>query len=90
MILLFAWIVVALLTALVANSKNRSPIAWALLAIPLGLIATLVVACSTKLPAKDAVTATEPIRLADKTCPRCAESVKDAAKVCRFCGHEFS
>ena len=25
-----------------------------------------------------------------KTCPRCAESVKEAAQVCRFCGHEFA
>lgn len=25
-----------------------------------------------------------------KTCPECAESVKDAAKICRFCGHKFS
>ena len=24
-----------------------------------------------------------------KVCPRCAESVKRAAQVCRFCGHEF-
>lgn len=26
---------------------------------------------------------------AEKSCPRCAERVKQAAKVCRFCGHEF-
>ena len=26
---------------------------------------------------------------ADKICPRCAEHVKAAAKVCRYCGHEF-
>ena len=26
----------------------------------------------------------------EKTCPRCAEQVKNAAVVCRFCGHEFS
>lgn len=24
-----------------------------------------------------------------KTCPRCAEDVKFAAQVCRYCGHEF-
>ena len=26
---------------------------------------------------------------ADKICPRCAEQVKSAALVCRFCGHQF-
>lgn len=26
---------------------------------------------------------------ATQVCPRCAETVKAAAKVCRFCGHEF-
>lgn len=27
--------------------------------------------------------------LQEKVCPRCAETVKAAAQICRFCGHEF-
>lgn len=30
------------------------------------------------------------IAVAEKACPRCAEQVKAAALVCRFCGHEFT
>lgn len=31
-----------------------------------------------------------PVEQSEKTCPQCAESVKSAAKICRFCRFEFS
>lgn len=89
MIYLFAWLVVAIITALVASSKNRSPLAWALLAIPLGLIATIIVACSSKLPSPEFVEAQHAATRDSKVCPQCAETVKAAAQICRFCGHRF-
>lgn len=33
--------------------------------------------------------ATEPSPADEKICPKCAESIKAAATVCRFCGHNF-
>jgi hypothetical protein len=85
---LFFWLVWGVINALIASSKNRSPIGWVLLSIPFGLIATLVLACLPKLPEEVRVAAM-PAAERTKVCPRCAETVKAAAAVCRFCNHEF-
>ena len=29
------------------------------------------------------------VLIEEKQCPQCAETVRGAARVCRFCGHEF-
>ncbi|PRH29629.1 zinc ribbon domain-containing protein [Burkholderia gladioli] len=89
MIYVVVWLIVAIVTALIANAKNRSPVAWAILAIPLGLFATIVVACSKKLPPNGNSAVGYSMSEDEKRCPQCAESVKYAAKVCRFCGHQF-
>lgn len=75
------WIVCAILVAVVANNRGRSGLGWFLLALIISpLLALIVVAVMSRV---------EPVE-ASKTCPRCAETVKRAALVCKHCGFEFS
>jgi Na+/melibiose symporter-like transporter len=84
------WVFVIVVTALVAGSKNRSAGGWAFAGALFGVFALIAVACCAKLPtAAEAAAAREAANTETKLCPRCAETVKAAAQVCRFCGHEF-
>ncbi|WP_075357903.1 zinc ribbon domain-containing protein [Caballeronia sordidicola] len=89
MIFIAGWLVCAILSAVIANAKNRNGLVWAIATIPFGLFATLVVACLSRIPSdEEHIAAAEPA-VATKTCPACAEDVKAAARVCRFCGYSF-
>jgi hypothetical protein len=81
---IFVWIVIALLAAIVAVRKGRSGVLWlvyGLLLPPAALLLILLPNLRHRQARAEA---------AAKTCPRCAETVKAAAQICRHCGHEFA
>lgn len=77
------WLIFAIVVGVIASSKRRSGFGWFLLAVLISpLIAVIAVAA---MPPVEPPKPEEPT----KACPRCAETVKMAAAVCRYCGHEF-
>lgn len=92
--IILLWFGLAIVTALIASSKGRNPIGWFLLAVVIsGLLALILVALLPSLkPTVVHIAPAEPrLNPEDaKSCPRCAETVKKAAKVCRYCNYEFT
>lgn len=86
--ILAIWFGVAIVTAIAAGARGRSPIGWffiGLLCSFMGLIAVLVMRPMGKEAASEAL----PFSL-DQThyrdCPYCAEPIKKAAVKCKHCG----
>lgn len=81
------WIGLAIVIGMAASSRGRSGFGWFIVALCLSPLLGGVLLLLMKNVKEDAQVQQ---RIAQsKTCPRCAESVKTAAEVCRYCGHSF-
>lgn len=83
-LLIFSWFVSGLLAAALLSGSNRAG-TGCLLGALLGPLGVVIAAIMRQEKPTAPVVAAEP----SKRCPECAETVLQAAKKCRFCGHLF-
>lgn len=89
--MMLAWfligLIMAFVVAVIAGRKGRSPFGWFIAGAvlwPVALIAILAVSKTAEAARQDAIESGEM-----RTCPHCAEMIRSAAKVCRYCGRDI-
>src|SRR5882724_10923546 len=90
------WIVMGIVVGMIAHSKDQPAPLWFIYGAviwPIALVHILLLkpATGSIAPAPPAIHAETPadrFLADDRPCPFCAETIKKAAKICRFCNRE--
>jgi len=90
---LVIWLVVSVVIGVLASKRGRNGFGWFLLAFVISpLLAGIILALIENLAPQQSQPETRflsPVSADTKACPRCAEAIKKAATICRFCGYVF-
>jgi Na+/melibiose symporter-like transporter len=80
---IFIWGFFALLTAVVAGSKNRTALGWFLLGAVFGIFAFIMVLILPSIKERDPYAPSPDTHV---KCPDCRELVFKDARICKHCG----
>jgi MFS family permease len=79
----------AILNGVIASNKGRNVAGWVALSVLLTPLVVLILlalrSLKVQVPTEVRVAPTGPVKI----CPDCAEQVAAAARICRYCRHEF-
>ena len=84
--ILFFAAILGIVVGMIAKSKGRDFFTWWLYGTLIFIVAIVHVLI---IKPSEGHVEREALSSGGKKCPQCAEIVKEQAKVCRFCGHEF-
>jgi hypothetical protein len=81
--LLIFWALCGIAAAMIASTKNRSAGGWFFGGLLMGPIGVLIVTCLSSISQEQTESGDT------RACPHCAETIRRAALVCRFCNRDI-
>jgi len=86
--IIFGWMILSLIAAVIADRKGRSGVWFFFLSLVFSPLIGIIAALIAK-PDADEVDRQAVLSGRSRKCPYCAELVKADAVVCRFCGRDL-